>query len=162
MGTYDVAQVCLNGHLANDRTQRDPQHNKAFCPQCGERTITQCPQCKAPIPGDYDITGLYIGSSYTRPSFCTSCGKPFPWTERAVNSAVELAADAAHLNPEESEQFKRDVGDLTRDTPRTPVAASRFKKVMAKAGGATAEVVKKVIAEIVSETAKKLIWGPGA
>ena len=25
MGTYDVAQVCLNGHLANDRTQRGRQ-----------------------------------------------------------------------------------------------------------------------------------------
>ena len=29
---YDVAQVCLHGHLINDRTKTDPQNDAAYCP----------------------------------------------------------------------------------------------------------------------------------
>jgi hypothetical protein len=36
MGSYDIAQVCPNGHVANDSTQRDPEFNMEFCDKCGE------------------------------------------------------------------------------------------------------------------------------
>jgi len=54
---YDVAQVCLNGHLVNAKTKDSPQHNKDFCTKCGNETITKCPECNQDIPGDYHVEG---------------------------------------------------------------------------------------------------------
>jgi len=49
--------------------------------------------------------------------------------------------------------------DIVADTPKTPVAASRFKRLVAKPGGAAAEAFMDIFTDIASETAKKMIWG---
>jgi hypothetical protein len=46
---YDVAQICLNGHVINDSVKKYPQHNKKFCDKCGVATINNCPNCNTEI-----------------------------------------------------------------------------------------------------------------
>ena len=58
MGSYDIAQVCLNGHLINASTQRSPEFSKKFCSRCGAPTTTTCTQCDAPIQGEYHVEGI--------------------------------------------------------------------------------------------------------
>jgi hypothetical protein len=54
---YDVAQVCLNGHIVNFFAGSQPERNENFCSACGERTIVQCPHCKTKIRGQYHEFG---------------------------------------------------------------------------------------------------------
>ena len=61
---------------------------------------------------------------------------------------------------EEKDQLKASFDDLVRDTPRTELAATRFKKLAVKAGKGTAEALKEIIVQVASETAKKLLLGP--
>ena len=92
MGTYDVQQVCFNGHQVTDRYYRAPEHRKDFCDKCGEKTIHECPACKAPIKGDYKVEGVCaIGFSTPVPTNCENCGQPFPWTDRKKQSIADAA-----------------------------------------------------------------------
>ena len=45
-----------------------------------------------------------------------------------------------------------------RDTPGTTLAATKFKKLAAKAGGGVASAFKEILVSIVSESAKKILW----
>lgn len=158
---YDIAQVCLNGHVVTSVTQSIPERMRKFCESCGEPTITTCPSYDQPIPGAY-LDSVVIGARYEPPAFCGDCGKPFPWTERRLGVARELAHEAGQLSAEEKQQLADSLDDLTRDTPRTQVAAGRFRRLVAKAGIETGSALRAVLVDVVSEAAKKAIWGPGA
>ncbi len=158
MGVYDIAQVCPNGHVANHSTVAYPEHNRKHCEICGEPTLLVCPTCNQPIRGDYHVAG-YIGmSDYTPPAYCSECGKPFPWTERRLAAAREFALEVEHLTDDERKELAETFDDLTRDVPRTQVAAARFKRLVAKAGVGTANALRDILVDIASETAKKAIW----
>ena len=94
------------------------------------------------------------------PSFCPDCGKPYPWTEAKLKAAKELADELDNLSLEECELLKKSLDDIIvmEDTPQTPVAATRFKKLVAKAGQVAAQGFRDILVDIASETAKKLIW----
>ena len=98
--------------------------------------------------------------TYKPPAFCRYCGKPFPWTELRLDAARGLALHAEQLNEAEREELVVVVGELVRDVPGTPAAADRFKRLAAKAGLGTANALRDILVNIVSETAKKAIWGP--
>ena len=74
---YDVAQVCVNGHLVNPSADRNPEANSAFCDLCDAPTIKSCIYCHAPIRGPRH--GSDHNEIYSPPSFCYNCGKFFPW-----------------------------------------------------------------------------------
>ena len=157
-GWHDVAQICLNGHVINDSTIQSPQFNQDFCDRCGQPTITQCRQCNKPIQGEYHSPGVYVVASMSAPAFCLHCGAAHPWTKAKLKAAHELALELDNLNEAEKEMLSRSFDDLVRDTPSTPVAATRFKKLAVKAGKEGAGALKDILVDIVSETAKKLIW----
>jgi hypothetical protein len=157
-GEYDIAQVCPNGHVSNDSTRRYPQHSAAFCQDCGEQNITACPRCSTGIRGDYYAPGLVGPPGYTPPSFCYNCGSPFPWTERRIKAAEELATDSGELSSEELAQFKENVPPLMKTSPQTAVAANRVKKLLMKVGKGTAQGIRDILVDVVSEAAKKVIW----
>jgi hypothetical protein len=154
---YDTAQVCLNGHPTNSSADTYPQFNQKFCDRCGAPTITACERCNVPIRGRYNSLGSLDLTPYVPPSFCHNCGKPYPWTEAKLNAARELADELDQLTVSEKETLKS-LGDIIRDTTRTQVAATRFKKLMVKAGAQAAGVFRDLIVDIASETAKKAIW----
>lgn len=159
MGQYDTAQICLNGHVSNDSVGRSPQFNKKFCEICGEKTIVNCPQCSTPIRGDYISDHMIIGpSNYTPPAYCYNCGNAFPWTEAKIKATMDLVKESKKLNAVEIKEFEESIKDIVRDTPKTQLGASRFKKILNKAGSETSHAIRETIVDIISETAKKIIW----
>ena len=89
----DTMQVCLNGHVINDRFLRNSEYNKDYCDRCGKETITNCPnpRCGKPIPGDLD-GNIYLGIS-SAPEFCQHCGEKFPWTRYAEAKRLKEEAE---------------------------------------------------------------------
>jgi hypothetical protein len=153
---FDTAQVCINGHEVNASTRLSPEFNEKFCSTCGSETITACPTCKAPIRGH--VRGS-LATSYTPPKFCSGCGKAFPWTASTLHAARMYADELSDLTPEERQLLKGALDDLVKDTPATPLAAARFKKLLQKAGAGVLEAMRKLVIDIVSDTAKKAITG---
>jgi hypothetical protein len=159
MGHYDTAQVCLNGHLVNHSYHSSPEFNQNFCDKCGEQTIIHCPDCKAEIRGDYQAENVFFPGPTEPNRFCHQCGKPFPWTRKALQSAKELADEFESLSPNEREELKKSLDELVKDSPSAEVAGFRFKKLMKKAGAGSIDVMKSVISDFLSETVKKSVFG---
>ena len=153
---YDVAQICINGHVINPSYSSFPQFNQKFCDTCGAPTIINCGYCNTTIRGRYH--GHITIAEFKPPSFCHECGKPYPWTESKLKAAKELSDEFENLTPEERETLKKSLDDIVRDTPQTPVASTRFKKIVAKAGKVAADGLRDILVDIASEAAKKIIW----
>lgn len=170
---YDVAQVCLNGHMVNDATQSRPQLSKRFCPDCGAETITQCRRCSQPIQGALHSTSTVGGSAYLRTppttrqwitragvrSYCHACGKPYPWTSARIDAAKALARELDELSDADKLMLQSSIDDLVTDSPRTTVAVVRFKKLGAKMGKQATDALRDILVDVMSEAAKKQIWG---
>lgn len=157
---YDTAQICTSGHVINEQLISSPHINKKFCDECGARTITKCQHCRATIKGAYHFGPNT--SSWTQPSFCPDCGKPYPWTEAKLKAVKELTDLLEGLSPKEREMLKKSFDDIVRDTPQTPVAATQFKRLAAKVGKTAAKQLRELVVDIASETAKKIILGKGS
>ena len=90
----DTMQVCLNGHVINAGFHKNPEYNKDFCDDCGEKTTTNCPNCDKPIPGDLQDTGVVsIGFPTPAPDHCVYCGKEFPWKGKEEAERLEAEAE---------------------------------------------------------------------
>jgi hypothetical protein len=157
---YDVAQVCLNGHVINWSSQTYPQHNANFCKKCGAKTINACPKCDANIRGEYHAPGIISFSSAEAPppSYCINCGAAYPWTKTKLDAANELVLELESLTEDEKKTLKDSLDDLVKDTPKTTLAATRFKKLAVKMGKESANSLRSILIDIISESAKKLIW----
>ena len=131
---YDIVQICLNGHLINLYYLTKQQFNKKYCPECGESVINICQKCENPIKGPYLKGGIkddtYSDLVWIRPAFCENCGKPFPWTMKAIKAAREVTAGLDLLSDEQKKGVNKDIGDMVRNTPRALIAAKRFKKIL--------------------------------
>src|SRR5665647_1961210 len=150
--SYDIAQICRNGHMINEASRKYPSSNKKHCPDCGALTIDKCPNCQEYIKGRYLSDTIIVVSrqKMSAPKFCEYCGNPFPWTESALNAAKELADGLEALNEDEKEDLKKSIDDMVKDTPRTTVAAQKFKKLIAKAGDEAAfkALLMNVLAQV--------------
>lgn len=159
-GWYDTAQICLNGHIINTRAETSPESNKSFCDQCGAETITNCLKCGAKIlgqlhPGEGFLALPMIGA----PKFCSICGSPYPWTESRLKAAHDLANEISGISEEERNALNQSLDELVKDTPKTEVAVIEFKKIVSKAGKETANALRQILLDIVSEAVKRAIWG---
>lgn len=150
-----VAQVCRNGHLVLGSLKSFPQFKKAFCEKCGAATIDQCQACNWPIAGIGPNSWMGGGGPFEPPRYCGECGKPFPWTEMTLAAAKEYTDELDQLSPDEKATLKGTFDDLTSDTARTPLAASRFKKFIHKIGPVAGGVLQKIVETIATEAAKK-------
>ncbi len=156
-GRYDIMQVCMSGHCINDRYQEYPVHNRAFCPECGEPTITACPACKAPIKGDYHLPGmLFAEGSPTAPAFCDACGMAYPWHVAGVANALEVLR-LEGVDEADVQEIEKNLPDITRDTPRSQAAALRVRNALRKAGKPAYDVGVKVIGDIAAAAAKSYL-----
>jgi hypothetical protein len=154
---YDVAQICLNGHVINDSCKDYPQHNKKFCQVCGEQTITKCQSCSSDIQGVYIVRGvIQINELQKAPAYCHSCGKPYPWTDRNIEAAIDLFIESGKLNETELEQTKQDIRNIARDIPQAEPSAMRIKKRLKTCG----IVAYNVIIEFASKTAAQILKNP--
>jgi hypothetical protein len=156
VGEYDVMQVCLNGHKITGILKSAPEFGKKYCSDCGAAAISQCPKCETEIRGINRTT--FSLHDVKVPAFCHECGKPYPWTEARLKAAQELAEETEGLDDEERQMLKASLDDLVRDTPSTPLAATRFKRLATKAGKGAADAFKEILIGVLSEAARKVIW----
>ena len=158
---YDVAQICLNGHLINDATKKSPDFSSKYCRKCGQSTIDHCPFCNVPIKGRYHSPGTpWITSSKDSPVplYCHDCGKPYPWTQATLDTAMELVSDEDGLTETDKTIIAENLPHIIAQTPRTPLAASRIKKVHVKMSEVGQEGFKQLLADITTESAKVILW----
>ena len=160
-GHYRISQICTNGHIISSTLESVKEAKEKFCSECGAPTITRCqnPKCKQPIQGDYYNPYATVIGTFLPPNFCNRCGRAYPWTESAVNAAKELANELSKLNEKEKETLKQSIDDIIRDTPRTTLAITRFKKLAPKFGAEASNVFKSILAGIATQAAKQEIWG---
>lgn len=156
---YDVAQICLNGHIITTTVKLNPEKLQNFCEKCGAKTITECPHCVAPIRGYYHMPATF-GGKYHLPLFCHNCGEPYPWTQSKLET-IEKLIDKIGLTREEKRLLKQNIWDLVKETPRAEVAALEvkdLKKKTEKRDRKIWEVLEKILIELLSETAVKLYF----
>ncbi len=152
---YDVAQICRNGHVVNPHFHDAPADNAKRCRHCGSETINCCTECKEPIRGALSRT---FAMDWRAPRFCENCGDPYPWTKTALDAARESVDEDTVLTEADKSELKTALDDIVRDSPRTTLAASRYKRLAAKAGKSFAEGLKAILIQVASETAKKVLW----
>ena len=160
---YDSAQICVSRHVITTQLDISPELSQEFCEACGKPTITACKHCDTAIRGEYYpySDAIFKGGRVYRspPSYCHKCGAAYPWTQARLQAARELADELDELSPDEIDVLKGSLDDLVADTPRTALAATRFKKLVAKVGPVVADGFKQILIDVVSESAKKMIWG---
>jgi hypothetical protein len=145
------AQYCRNGHLTNHDPIAHPEDNRKFCSKCGEPTLLYCPNCQDPI----EDLGYMLPQA---PRFCKNCGQPFPWTERKLNAAQDLIQGQEQLSESERAIVINNLGELVKDSPFTTVAATKVKTFLSKAGPAVTGMFRDVLVDVMSETAKKILF----
>ena len=149
---YSFAQYCLNGHPIITNTEY-PTLKSDYCSKCGAKTITCCPNCDAPIRGDIRITATRYATqkidrtyhSRQRPDFCHNCGKPYPWTEQALEAAKMLINDDESFDQTVKDKLTEVLPDIIVETPKSTLAATRFGKALKSAGKFTAEGLRQFI-----------------
>lgn len=157
MGYYKTASVCLNGHI-NSNDVSSYNNNANYCSKCGSQLIITCPNCDASIHGKYEVEGVISFSTGPEnpDAYCYNCGKPYPWTESAIKATQELLA----LDSSEDSKYLQDnINALLIDTPKTKVVSTRMKIFLSKTSSELASGVRDVLVDIISETARKAIFG---
>lgn len=154
---YDVAQICLNGHVVNSYAVDSPERNQKFCSDCGEQTITNCQSCSAPIRGSYIIPGVIGASDFKKPNYCHECGAMHPWTEKTINAAEELADLIDGLEPEEVAELKNTFPHLIRETPQSQVAAVKFQRFINKGKNEAVAALKELLISVVVDGIKSYL-----
>jgi hypothetical protein len=129
------------------------------CSECGESTISACPNCNTGIRGRYHVENVIGVFDYLTPGYCHQCGSPFPWTSAKIAAAKALAEEFDELTEDERETLKGTIDDLSRDTPRTKLSVHRYRKIVEKIGKAAAGSMKSIVVEIATEAAKKSLFG---
>lgn len=160
--TYDVMQVCENGHKITGCFDTKPERRKDFCDRCGEKTITACPNCDKEIQGDR-IKELHDGSwlqdkRVNTPSYCPNCGEPYPWTtrKRRKEESIQAFLESGKLDEEEKKTVGEDIENISKNIPDTEPSAIRIKKIWKKYG----PIAYEAIMEFASRTAAKILKGP--
>lgn len=74
-----------------------------------------------------------------------------------MEAAKEYTDDIELLSAADKSALKATFGDLSSDTPRTPLAASRFKKLIGKAGPLANATLMKFVEAFATAAAKTMI-----
>ena len=96
----------------------------------------------------------------TAPRHCGECGAAFPWLQARLEAAGELADEMEHLTKEDKARFRAALPHVVADTPKTPVAAARIRGLLQKAGAEATEGAKKILLDVLTEAARRLIFPP--
>jgi hypothetical protein len=150
---YDVMQVCLNGHRITDSAEMLPDHMKPFCPDCGEKTIATCPECRAPIQGH--LKGVLSARPSPVRNNCHQCGTAYPWRQAALAAAVEAAG--IELEGQDATDAAALIVSVSVDTAQTELSALKLKRLLGKLSKPVYYVTIKIVSDVASETAKKIL-----
>ena len=124
------AFICENGHVNSvySFTCQDK-----FCTICGAKIISKCQNCNVTINGRPTGDFGFIGS-YNAPAYCHNCGKPHPWTSKAIEAATYMVQEETRLSFDEQQKMIDILPDIVSETPKTQLASIRYKKIIALGG----------------------------
>lgn len=167
-GNYDVQQVCENGHQITGCYNFRPDGQKKFCQECGAATIIACPTCDVEIQGvriekvvqsEWLEAGRGRGGSkmvpgrpVNVPSYCSNCGKPYPWTENKIVAGIQTFAELG-IDENEESTIDEDMHNIAKDIPQAKPSAMRIKRICDKYG----QVAYNVVMEFASKTAAEIL-----
>ena len=151
---YYNATICLNGHVIDRRIA----NAQKYCSACGKETFSLCTNCQEPIRGVQKMDGVIGSPHYNKPFYCHNCSAPYPWTQKILDSAVELVSLDDELDETSKELIKNALPELLIDTPTTPVAAAKYRKGMSNAGQVVKDCMHQLLVDVVSETVKKILF----
>lgn len=153
---YNGATICLNGHVVSKYKANCQKH----CSICGKETYSICLQCHAPIRGVAEVKGVIVVGDmpYDKPFYCYECGAPYPWTQKILDSAVELVSLDDDLDETSKELIKNAIPELLIDTPITPIAVAKYQKGLSKASQIIHDSMRQLLIDVVSETVKKILF----
>jgi len=157
ISNYYTAQVCENGHLFTAYVENYQNDLEKFCSKCGAQTITKCEGCGTNIRGRSRGEFGHWGE-YNPPSYCFNCGKPFPWTASAIEATKDILLLSDVIDSNDLALVDETYRDLIIETPKTQVAAMKFKILLGKAGKVTSDAIYQVMVDVLSEAVKKTIW----
>ncbi len=90
------------------------------------------------------------------PNYCFQCGDPFPWTDKNLKVAKEMAAELEDLTDEEKRLLQQSIDELMTDSPGVQLAATRFNRMMNKVKHA-GQPLREMMIELVAETTKRML-----
>lgn len=147
--------VCLNGHQRSIYADWN-KPVKGFCTKCGKELIDACPHCNTVIKGYTSIDGVLDAGirNIPVPKYCEGCGKPLPWTAESEKALIELV-NLSQLDIQEKNELNTSIPDLISDTPKSYLAAFKWKKI----GKPILDFAHDTIVDIASEATIKLLFG---
>lgn len=149
------AYICENGHAVSIYSQTCSDR---YCTFCGAKVISVCPSCGVTIrgrsSGDYSFLG-----SFAVPSYCPRCGKPYPWIQNAIQSAIYVLEEENRLTFDERQKMIDVLPDIVSETPKTQLASIRYQKIIAL-GGFVAEGLRDFVVNFGCDAFKNLIGLP--
>ena len=132
MFTLERSMICKNGHYLSCFSGN-------YCNNCGAETIDSCSHCSEEIPL---LDSPKLVKNYKVPSYCSNCGKPFPWTQTLLETAEAIVHEDESLAEEQMAEFCKCFPDIICTTPKTQLALIRYKKFIDKAAPITVCVLK--------------------
>ena len=161
---YDVAQVCLGGHMVTITAWRHPSTTSPFAPRVAGRRPRSARTVRSPSKG----------STRCLTAVRCSLGSQVP---SAARTSATLAVPPIHGLPRLSrapncwlrnstcfDQPDRHalalIPDLVHEGPRTAAATERFRRLVSKAGEAVPELMKDLLVNVAAESVRKALWGP--
>jgi len=96
-----------------------------------------------------------MGQNLSVPSYCANCGEPYPWTQKKIQTAIQIFAEFGELNEEEKSTIEQDIENIGTDVPETELSAKRIKRIWEKYG----PICREVIMEFASRTAANILKG---
>lgn len=157
MGNFLNVQICENGHIISPDIEMYSFH---FCPQCGTKTFSSCPSCGEPIFGKYFEYDVLFTPEFPDqvPFYCHNCGKPYPWTQKIIDNAVEILALDEDLDSDTKSIIKNAIPNLLVDTPETPVSITKFRSAMSKAGEIVQNSMCQLLSDVIVKSAKGVFF----
>lgn len=150
---YYIPTVCVNGHIISE----SESNYQPKCGKCGEDTISICQNCNMPIKGWSKPKGISGHYPMRLEYFCYSCGLPYPWTQKIIDNAVELAT-LDDLSPDQIEVIKASIPNLIVTSIDTPLSSAKFKKILDISSSAVNSAMYQLLVDVLSESAKKILF----
>lgn len=147
-------KICLNGHVLIEHT---PLSTDEYCEICGAKMTSKCPHCQKNIKEWHFGNGVAVLGTpkYEKPLYCKSCGKPYPWTETALEATALMIQEDNELSELERKSLEDSLPDIISETPKTKVASIRIKKALLTASEFTSETLRQFVIDFGCELAKK-------